>query len=90
MIRANAQVRPAPTRPAVFAAVRSVTLIGIVTADEKRVIERYDKQIWTVANPTALKGHAGKRVSITAKIGANDTVNVESIRVLTPKYPCCP
>jgi hypothetical protein len=49
----------------------------------------YKNVLWTT-NPEALRGHAGQHVSVTARTGANDTVSVESIRVLTAKYPCCP
>jgi hypothetical protein len=68
---------------------QTVTIIGIVTADEKNLITR-QKQVWAVANAEILRDHAGQRVSIIAEIGPKEIVTVESIRVLTPKYPCCP
>lgn len=82
--RANAQ----SGRP-VAKALQTATIIGIVTADEKNIITR-QKQIWAVVNPEILRSHAWQRVSIIAEIGTKESVTVESLQVLTPKYPCCP
>jgi hypothetical protein len=81
-LRANPQIKPTA------AAYKPSTITGMISLDEKSFIAESDLKIWTVANPDVLKGHAGHRVSITAKVdAAKDRVTVRSIRVLMPLPP---
>lgn len=61
---------------------QNLTITG-TSFDEKQFVSDTDMKIWTVTNPTALKGRAGHHVRITAQA---DTVKnmlvVKSIKVV--------
>ena len=67
-------------------APKAMTIMGMVSADEKSFVNDKDKKSWTVANPEALKGHGGHHVSITAQVdAAKDEVTVKSVKMLAAK-----
>jgi hypothetical protein len=74
----NAQTAPKPSPTT----IKPTTVSCTVSADEKRIITR-DDESWTVANPQALKGHAGDYVSITAQFDdSKRRVTVKSVKVI--------
>ena len=79
---ANAQTKP----KAATTAAKATTIMGTVSADEKSFVNDKDKKSWTVANPEAVKGHAGHHVSITAQVdAAKGEVTVKSVKMLVAK-----
>jgi hypothetical protein len=79
---ANAQMKP----KAATTAAKASTIMGTVSADEKSFVKDKDKKSWTVANPEALKGHAGHHVSVTAQVdAAQGEITVKSVKMLAAK-----
>ena len=67
-------------------ASKAMTIMGMVSPDEKSFVNDKDKKSWTVANPEAVKGHAGHHVSITAQVdAAKGEVTVKSGKMLAAK-----
>jgi hypothetical protein len=65
---------------------QNVSLAGM-TFDEKLFVSDTDMKIWTVANPTVLKGHAGHHVRITAQIDTTtNALVVKSIKVMAAAH----
>jgi hypothetical protein len=65
---------------------QNVSLTG-TTFDEKLFVSDTDMKIWTVTNPTVLKGHAGHHVRITAQLDtANNVLVVKSIKVMAAEH----
>ena len=61
---------------------QNVSITG-TSFDEKLFVSDMDMKIWTVTNPTVLKGHAGHHVRITAQLDtAKNMLVVKSIRVM--------
>ena len=56
---------------------QNLTITG-TSFDEKQFVSDADMKIWTVTNPTALKGHAGHHVRINAQ--ADSTKNILVVR----------
>ena len=80
--QASAQTKP----KAATTAPKAMTIMGMVSADEKSFVRDKDKKSWTVANPEALKGHAGHHVSITAQVdAAKGEVTVKSVKMVAAK-----
>ena len=80
--QASAQTKP----KAATTAPKAMTIMGMVSADEKSFVNDKDKKSWTVANPEALKGHGGHHVSITAQVDtAKGEVTVKSVKMLGTK-----
>ena len=65
---------------------QNVSLTGM-TFDEKLFVSDTDMKIWSVTNPTVLKGHAGRHVRITAELDtANNVLVVKSIKVMAAEH----
>ena len=61
---------------------QNLTITG-TSFDGKQFVSDTDMRIWTVTNPTALKGHTGQHVSLTAQAdAAKNIVVVRSIKVV--------
>ena len=72
-------------RPAVTNA--KVLSITGMTFDEKLFVTEQDMKIWTVTNPTVLKGHASHHVRITAQLDtAKNVLVVKSIKVMAVEH----
>src|SRR5713101_3829285 len=80
--QASAQTKP----KAATTAAKATTIMGTVSADEKSFVNDKDKKSWMVANPEALKGHAGHHVSVTAQVdAAKGEITVKLVKMLAAK-----
>ena len=62
---------------------QNLTITG-TTFDEKQFVSETDMKVWTVTNPTALKGHAGHHVRITTQADTSKNILVVKSIKLVP------
>jgi hypothetical protein len=66
--------------------VKSMTMAGMVSHDEKSFVADKDKRSYKVENPDMFTGQADHHVRITAQVdAANDQVNVKNLKELSSK-----
>ena len=69
-----------------------ITVMGTVSQDGKTLVSDSDHKTWTISNPSAIKGHEGHHVRLTAsRLAAHadprgtDELQVISVKMLNDK-----